>query len=340
MIITGSALFTLGQTPDTGSRGSMWYNKYTCFPSLQYSYGTAPYSTCTLIPTHTTPTHPTSQCPPPQLTWSTGGNMNVARAKLGGAGSQNAAIAAAGYQTTSPFYSSATETYNGTSWTTGGALSVNRYAMALVGAPSVALIFGGEGSSGGAISCTEKYNGTSWSTANALLNASQTGAGAGTQNSAIAISLYCNFGGSGVSEKYNGTSWTSAANNNVYRQSLAAAGNSQNSAIAFGGYYGPTCTEIYNGSSWSNVSAMNTGRQRLAGAGTQNQALAIGGEALYSFTTVACTEVYNGISWYTNGSLGTTRQQNGGAGNNSNSGLTFGGFLGSGGQTTSTQEFN
>jgi hypothetical protein len=136
-------------------------------------------------------------------------------------------------------------------------------------------------------------------------------------------------------------SWSAGGNLSTARRVLGGCGT-QTEGLAFGGFAtaNSNATEEYNGSSWSNVSAMNTGRHYLAGAGLQNSAIAIGGEALYSFTTVACTEVYNGISWYTNGSLGTTRQRNGGAGNNSNSGLTFGGFPGIGGQTTSTQEFN
>ena len=49
--------------------------------------------------------------------WSSGGNMNTARASLGGAGTQTAAL---GFGGDNPANTSATELYNGTSWITAG----------------------------------------------------------------------------------------------------------------------------------------------------------------------------------------------------------------------------
>ena len=85
--------------------------------------------------------------------WSTGGAMITGRYSLGGAGTQNAALAFGG----SGGDGSCTETYNGTSWTAGCAMIVGRSNLAGAGASNTAaLAFGG--GDGGGLSCTEAYN--------------------------------------------------------------------------------------------------------------------------------------------------------------------------------------
>jgi hypothetical protein len=59
--------------------------------------------------------------------WATGGNMGTAKAYLGSAGTQTAALAFGG-STTPPFTpSNTTEEYDGSAWTAGGNLSIARY---------------------------------------------------------------------------------------------------------------------------------------------------------------------------------------------------------------------
>jgi hypothetical protein len=50
--------------------------------------------------------------------WTTGGNLNTARGQIKGTGTQTAALAVGGE---APALSGATESYNGTSWTTSPA---------------------------------------------------------------------------------------------------------------------------------------------------------------------------------------------------------------------------
>jgi hypothetical protein len=52
--------------------------------------------------------------------WTTGGSLNTARQTLGGAGIQTAALAFGGF--TPPTITGATESYNGTSWTSNPAI--------------------------------------------------------------------------------------------------------------------------------------------------------------------------------------------------------------------------
>jgi hypothetical protein len=67
--------------------------------------------------------------------------MNTARVDLAGAGTQTAALAFGGLN---PPVSSATEEYDGNSWTTSpGSLNTARYSLAGAGTQTAALAFGG-----------------------------------------------------------------------------------------------------------------------------------------------------------------------------------------------------
>jgi hypothetical protein len=80
--------------------------------------------------------------------------MITVRNRLGGAGTQNQALAFGGYPTTG-----ATEEYNGTSWSTGVAMIVARFQLAGAGIQSAGLAFGG-GQAPTGLTCTEEYNKT------------------------------------------------------------------------------------------------------------------------------------------------------------------------------------
>jgi len=71
--------------------------------------------------------------------WSTGGNLNTARANLAGAGVNNtAALAFGGDGPTA-----ATELYNGSAWTEVNDLTTARFALSGAGTSTAALGFGG-----------------------------------------------------------------------------------------------------------------------------------------------------------------------------------------------------
>jgi hypothetical protein len=76
---------------------------------------------------------------------------------LGGAGTQTAALAFGGY--TPPTNTTATEEYDGTSWTTSpGSLNTARYALGGCGIQTAALAFGG-GTPGPNSAATEEWTG-------------------------------------------------------------------------------------------------------------------------------------------------------------------------------------
>jgi hypothetical protein len=72
-----------------------------------------------------------------------GGNLGTARYGLGGCGIQTAALAFGG-RTPSPGQLTATEEYDGSTWTAGGSLATARQALGTAGTQTAGLGFGGE----------------------------------------------------------------------------------------------------------------------------------------------------------------------------------------------------
>jgi hypothetical protein len=86
-------------------------------------------------------------------------------------------------------FSAATESYNGTSWTSVNSLNTARECLAGAGTQTAALAFGG--STGSLQEHTELWNGTAWtSNPTGLATARDDLAGAGTQASALAAGGY------------------------------------------------------------------------------------------------------------------------------------------------------
>ena len=87
--------------------------------------------------------------------WAAGGNLGTARRTPGGAGTQTAGLAFAGFTTA---VTAATEEYDGSAWTTGGTMSTARYVIAGCGTQTAGLAFGGV-TGATFLSVTEEYTG-------------------------------------------------------------------------------------------------------------------------------------------------------------------------------------
>jgi hypothetical protein len=72
--------------------------------------------------------------------WSAGGNLNIGRQVLAGAGTQTAGLAFGGQYL---FSRSSTEEYDGTSWSNGGNMGTGRRFLAGAGTQSAGLAIGG-----------------------------------------------------------------------------------------------------------------------------------------------------------------------------------------------------
>jgi hypothetical protein len=177
--------------------------------------------------------------------WSPSGNMNTTRgSSIAGYGTQTAGLGAGGYNQSPSADSVATESFNGTSWTTVNSLNTARRGAAGAGIQTAALYFGGSADP----DATESWNGTSWTTV-ANLNTGRGGLGGmGTQAAAVA------FGGSpytGATELWSGSAWTTNPNSMATARHGLSQGGTQTAGLAIGGRGTPgdavTTTEEWTG---------------------------------------------------------------------------------------------
>jgi hypothetical protein len=267
--------------------------------------------------------------------WSAGGNLNTARSWIIAAqqGTQTAALVIGGDTTGSGGITGATESYNGSTWTTLNPAS-NLYERGGAGTQTAALVFGGHLPQSAA---TESFNGTTWTSGTSLPTPVRTNGGVGTQTAAIS------FGGgfpvpsiAGATNKYNGTSWTASGTMPTIAYGMAVAGTQTAALTAAGGNDSGVLTyaATYNGTSWTAISSTNTARDGLAGAGTQTLAIIFGGSP-----GVSTTELWNGTSWTTNPTgLATSRSQLSGCGTQT-AALAAGGDTGVGVPLAATEEW-
>ena len=311
--------------------------------------------------------------------WIVGGTMSNNLGFSGQAGaSVNTSLAFGGYDSNLNDNTTCTEEYNGTSWSSGGALATGRMSLAGTGTQTAALAVGGSISTT-ATSCTEEYDGTSWSSGGALSTARRELAGAGIQNAALA------FGGDvsgnvSCTEEYDGTSWTVGGALSTARNCLAGAGT-PTSGLAAGGGFSGRCTEEYTsviggftktldysestgnitisndatltltgsakfqsttsaiGDVWYQSGGLINPRGGLGGAGSANASLAIGGYDSNLGAILSCVEEYNGATWSVGSSLNIGLKNMGSTGA-LNSALSFGGYDGSYSTTSVAQEYN
>jgi len=258
--------------------------------------------------------------------WASGGSLNTAREKLGGAGTQTAALGFAGV-TPSLSYSSITESYDGTSWTEVNDLNTAKQSVAGAGTQTSAICAGGE-NSGGNTSDTELFNGTSWTEVNNMNTGRFFPGSSGTQTAALAFGGYV-AAPTGITESWNGTSWTEVNDMNTGRYSIQGAGTQTDSIVAGGATPSPVGNvELWNGTSWTETTDLNTGR-RGAGASslstTSSNVIFFGGNALPP-STFTGTEKWDGTSWTEVNDLSTGRAEMRGAGTTS-AALAYGGVI-------------
>jgi hypothetical protein len=272
--------------------------------------------------------------------FSSGGAVNTARYGIGAAGTQTATI---GFGGGFPVVG-ASESYNGTSWTSTPSLNNTRYVMGGAGTQTAALGIGGSP----VTTAVEFWNGSSWTTNPSLGTArSTTPQCCGTSTATMAAG-----GGNATPiaittvENYNGTSWTvGTALNTALKQGMAIG--TQTANIVFGGTTSTgspavtAVTQSWNGSSWTTVPGgnMNSARYVIGAAGTQASGVAFGGAAINTDSVSAATELWNGSTWTSNpNSLATARGSGGSAGTNS-AAIYFSGALQPGASTPATEEW-
>jgi hypothetical protein len=308
----GETIESIASDPESLSEGQMWYNSTSAILKVR-SVTTAG-------------------------TFASGGNLNTAKHGGATAGTQTAALYAAGQ---SPGLLNQTELYNGTSWTSNPAtLNTARTQTTGFGTQTAALVVLGYVGGAPYNLATEKWNGTSWTAFPTTNTARTQAASAGADsNSGLA------FGGWGpplqsASESWNGSTWTNTPSLNTARANLSGLGT-QTAALALGGSTpagagSQTATESWNGSSWTSVNSLNTSRGGLGTSGTQTLGLAFGG---YNPGYFSSTELWNGTSWTSNPTgLSTARTTKGSPAGSQTVALASGG-VGAASYTAATEEW-
>jgi hypothetical protein len=170
--------------------------------------------------------------------WTATPSLSTGRRYVAGFGaSETAAVVAGGTVGGAPgsgTNQTATEEYNGSSWTSGGAMNTAKTGTGgnSVGTETAGLYITGNAG-------VEEYNGSSWSEQNDLNRASPgNGGGAcGSQTAALFA------GGPSVStetESYDGTSFITTASLGTGRNYSGGAGATSATGTIFGGFTGPT----------------------------------------------------------------------------------------------------
>ena len=215
-------------------------------------------------------------------TWSTTNNIPVAKREMaGGAGTESAGLICGGFSYPPFSIKTGTEEYDGSSWTSGGALASGfRGKMCLGQAQTAALAYGGNSPTTPVQTGSEEYDGSSWTGGGTMSDGRENAGGSGTQTSGLAFGGNPSSPGPGTkTEEYDGTSWTSGGALNVGRHGVrGGTQGTQTAAIAMGA---PTPsssnTELYDGTSWTTSTNLSTARDSGGGGGTQTSAIFSGG---------------------------------------------------------------
>ena len=202
----------------------------------------------------------------------------------GKGGTETAGLIFGGDFADDPATATKTILYNGSSWTSGGALSTGRRNLGGLGVSTAALAFGGQTPS--YTDATEEYGGSSWTSGGALPAGRRNATGVGSQTAGLVLAGQSPPGaGANTSFTYNGTSYSNGPTMIQSRSDAAASGpNSSNtSALVYGGSAGASPyavilpTETYDGSAFSTAPSLSTGRDGQGSGGSSTEGVQVGG---------------------------------------------------------------
>ena len=227
-----------------------------------------------------------------------------------------------------PPYTTATNTYNGSAFTSSTAINTARSTAIGAGSTTAAVIAGGTTPS--ATAATELWNGSAWTEVSDLNTARDLLAGSGDSSTA-SLAFGGLAGAVANTENWNGTAWTEVSDLSTGRRELGGSTNGTSQlALAFSGansggtvqsateeWSFPSVTGVQEGqlwikastgvnsvmkgyqaagtAAWSTGGTANTARGYTAGAGKQSSGILIGGSASPGISNAV--ETYDGSSW-------------------------------------------
>jgi len=232
---------------------------------------------------------------------------------------------------TYPSKTDATEEYDGTNWSSGGALSTARYLNLSTGTQNDAVTTGGQPGS----TSTEEYNGSTWATGGSLPGGKGDTTGAMMGVGAYDATFAAGYTPTRLSDnfQYDGASWSVRPQ---YPLAVNAAGRigTSNAGLMTGGRTNSgyiTNVFAYDNNintcvgAWSaGPNTVVTGNREVGfgAVGTQNAAALFSGRIAPA--NITCTEEYNGSSWSAGGANITARYVGSNTGTQ-NAGLLVGG---------------
>jgi len=280
--------------------------------------------------------------------WTSASSGITARdesASQAGSGTQNAAFAAGGINSSSSIVTS-TENYNGSGWSAGANLPVGTWGAAGAGTTTASLVFGGVDTSPAYTAETFEGDGSSYSDGGALNTGRYQLSGVGTQTAGLAFAggYPSNFGTT-LTEEYNGSSWTAVNTMGTATYGQAGTGTSQTSAVSFGGGTFPPTVQInvtqeYDGTNWSAGENLPAHLSSASAAGSQTASLLFGGNKSNGTPPVSKTTEtfkYDGTNFSAAPALSTAVNAQGSSGSQSAAVSFFGNDPS--GRTSATEEF-
>ena len=256
--------------------------------------------------------------------WSSGGPVTNARFGCGAAdqGSQTSSLIFGGY---TPSFTSTTEEYNGSGFSSGGALPAAVADNKGCGTQTAALSFMGLSNPSTHIAESFEYDGSTWGSETDLNTARYDGGGNGTQTAGLAFGGYTTTT-SNATEEYDGSSWTSVNNMNTGRYSFGHAGV-QTSAVAVTGVTTTRVanTEEYDGTNWTTGTNYPATLGGLRGFGATNTAAIFAGGTSSPPTLVTTCNSYDGTSFSSVPALANSASA-GGTGGSNTAGLYMSGI--------------
>ena len=229
--------------------------------------------------------------------WSEQPDLNNARSRITGFGTQTAAVTMGGRQVGTPTDNmNNTETYDGSSWTNAPTYPLTARGIGGAGTNAAGLaIAAWTGSPPGVTTCND-WNGSGWTAAEGNLNTARGYvSGWGTQGDAGAAG---GPPGNTNYEEYNGSSWTAKS------AMVSATGAPSGGEAGFGGTPGAikgngnggTFSQVWNGTAWATgVSRANTNYGGgMSGGNTAASGLITGGYIYPSTGPATGTEEFTG----------------------------------------------
>jgi hypothetical protein len=243
--------------------------------------------------------------------WASGGVLPATYANNAAAGTQTSAMVFSNYPS-----STATASYNGTSWTAAPALTTARQSSMGFGASNTsAIVVGGDTPGPSPLGETEQFNGSSWSEVADLTTPRGLAGACGIVTAGLVFAGGPEPTRPTNAESWDGSAWSEGANVNTGTYNTMGCGT-QTAALKMGGIISgggsTTSTEDWNGTSWTAATVLPLVRGAGAAAGTQTNALLFGGSE--TTTRYNTTIGYDGSSWTAQPNLATARNYPAGAG--------------------------